>query len=96
MQMKVRWTVPAPEHLKQAYHYIAERNPTSAEQTTNHIVDITEMLGKHPQVGRYGRVPGTREFAMADTPFIVVYSVSKATVFILAVYHAARKWPEQF
>ena len=94
--MKVRWTIPATEQLEQAYHYIAESNPTSAEQIANHIVDVTEMLGKHPQAGRRGRRAGTREFPIPDTPFVVAYSVSEGVVWILAVYHAARKWPERF
>jgi toxin ParE1/3/4 len=94
--MKVRWTVPAAEQLEAAYYYISESNPGAAERTTNHIVDVTEMLGKHPGAGRRGRVPGTREFAVPDTPFVVAYNVSKETVWILAVYHAARKWPERF
>jgi toxin ParE1/3/4 len=94
--VKLQWTIPAAEQLEQAYQYIAERNLTSAEQITNHIVDITEMLGKHPQGGRRGRVAGTREFAVPDTPFVIAYSVRTETVFILAVYHAARKWPENF
>jgi toxin ParE1/3/4 len=94
--MKVRWTVPAAEQLEAAYYYISESNPGAAERTTNHIVDVTEMLGKHPGAGRRGRVPGTREFAMPDMPLIVAYKVGKETVWILAVYHAARKWPERF
>lgn len=94
--MKILWTVPAAEQLEKAYHYIAESNPGAAERITNHIVDVTEMLGKHPEAGRRGRAAGTREFAVPYTPFIVVYNVSKEIVWILAVYHAARKWPEGF
>jgi toxin ParE1/3/4 len=94
--MKVRWTVPAEEQLEQAYRYIAEGNLDAAERITSHIVDVTEMLGKHPEAGRRGRVANTREFAVPDTPFIVAYNVSKGVVWILAVYHAARKWPEGF
>jgi len=94
--MKVRWAVPAAEQLEQAYRYIAENNPNAAERTADHIVDITEILGTHPGAGRRGRVPGTREFVVPDTPFVVAYSVSKEVVWILAIYHAARKWPERF
>jgi toxin ParE1/3/4 len=94
--MKIRWTLPAEKQLEQAFDYIAESNIGAAEETANHIVDITEMLGKHPEAGRRGRVAGKREFVVPDSPFVVAYSMSKGTVWILAVYHAARKWPEQF
>jgi plasmid stabilization system protein ParE len=63
--MKVRWTVPAEEQLEQAYRYIAEGNLDAAERITSHIVDVTEMLGKHPEAGRRGRVANTREFAVS-------------------------------
>jgi toxin ParE1/3/4 len=94
--VKVRWTVPAAEQLEQAYHYIADANPGAAEEAAQRVIDITEMLGKHPGAGRAGRVAGTREFSVPDTPFIVAYSVSDENVWILAVYHGARKWPERF
>jgi toxin ParE1/3/4 len=94
--VKVRWTVPAAEQLEQAYDYIADSNPGAAEEVAQRVIDITEMLGKHPGAGRGGRVAGTREFSVPDTPFIVAYAVSDEIVWILAEYHAARKWPERF
>jgi plasmid stabilization system protein ParE len=94
--MKIRWTVPAAEQLEQAFDYIAEGNSGAAEEVAQRVIDITEMLGKHPGAGRSGRVAGTREFSVPDTPFIVAYSVSDEAVWILAVYHGARKWPERF
>jgi toxin ParE1/3/4 len=94
--VKVRWTVPATEQLEQAYDYIAESNPGAAEEVAQRVIDITEMLGEHPGAGRGGRIEGTREFSVPDTPFIVAYAVNSKTVWILAVYHGARKWPERF
>ncbi len=93
--MKVRWTVPAAEQLEQAYDYIAESNPRAAEEVAQRVIDITEMLGKHPGAGRSCRITGTREFSVPDTPFIVAYAVGSKAVWILAVYHGARKWPER-
>jgi toxin ParE1/3/4 len=94
--MKVSWTEPAARQLDQAFAYISEGNLQSAESVAQHIVDVTEMLAKHPQAGRRGRIAGTREFAVPDTPFLIVYSISRDTLWILAVYHGARKWPDHF
>jgi toxin ParE1/3/4 len=94
--MKVRWTVPAAEQLEQAYDYIAETNPGAAEEVAQHVIDTTELLGKHPGAGRTGRVVRTREFSVPDTPFVVAYAVIDSVLWILAVYHGARKWPERF
>jgi toxin ParE1/3/4 len=94
--MNVRWTAPAAEQLEQAYDYIAEGNLTPAEEVAQHVIDTTEMLGKHPGAGRNGRISGTREFSVPDTPFVIAYAVKDETVWILAVYHDARKWPDGF
>jgi toxin ParE1/3/4 len=94
--MKVRCTVPAAEQLEQAYDYVAESNPRAAEEVAQRVIDITEMLGKHPGAGRGGRIAGTRELSVPQTPFIVAYTISSKTLWILAVYHGARKWPERF
>lgn len=94
--MNVRWTVPAAQHLDQAYDYIAKSNPAAADDLCQHIIDTTEMLGLHPAAGRVGRVAGTREFPVPDTPFVVAYKVMDGTVWVLAVYHGARKWPDHF
>ena len=93
--MRVRWTNPAAGQLEFAFQYIAESNPAAAERVANHIVDITEMLGRNPEAGRRGRVSGTREFVVPRTPFVIAYRVSKKTVWILAAYHSARKWPDE-
>jgi toxin ParE1/3/4 len=94
--MNIRWSVPAANQLEEAYDYIAKGNPEAAEEVAQHIVDATEMLGKHPGAGRTGRVAGTREFSVPDTPFVVAYTVSDEVLWVLAVYHGARKWPERF
>lgn len=44
-------------------------------------------------MGRAGRVAGTRELVVADTPYIIPYRVRGDAVEILRVFHAARKWP---
>jgi toxin ParE1/3/4 len=54
------------------------------------------MLSDQPDAGRAGRVHGTRELVIADTPFILPYRVVENTVQILRVLHGARKWPKRF
>ena len=46
--------------------------------------------------GREGRVARTRELVIRGTPFVVAYRVERNEVSILAVMHAARKWPDEF
>ncbi len=46
--------------------------------------------------GRAGRVPGTRELVIANTPFIAAYAIQNARIVILAVYPGAQPWPQIF
>ena len=94
--MRVRWTTPAREQFVSAYEYIAEENRTAAAWTANQIWEGTQQLARYPMAGREGRVWGTRELVIRGTPFIVAYRVERNEVQILAVMHAARKWPDEF
>jgi toxin ParE1/3/4 len=94
--MRVRWTTPAREQFASAYEYIAGENRMAAARTANKIWKSTDLLGRHPLAGRDGRVAGTRELVIRGTPFIVAYRVERNEVHVLAVMHAARKWPDEF
>ena len=94
--MKIRWTRLALEDLERARQYIAERNPAAAQAVIARIESALKALATHPEIGRRGRVQGTRELVVPDTPFIIAYLVSKNSVEILAVIHGARRWPESF
>jgi toxin ParE1/3/4 len=94
--MIIQWTTPATEQLVAACEYVAAENPAAAQRVTKHIWETVELLGQHPMAGRKGRVAGTRELVVSGTPFVVGYRVEKSEVWILAVMHAARKWPEEF
>lgn len=91
------WTEQAVRHLDQAHDYIALNNTEDiAASIVLRIVTHIEQLSTFPMSGRPGRVPGTRELVIANTPFIAAYAIDKARIVILAVYHGAQRWPETF
>lgn len=94
--MLVVWTLPAIQDLEAIQDYIADRRPAAATRLAKRIFDQTKaLLAKNPNVGRLGRLSGTRELVVSRTPYIVVYRVG-ARVEILAIIHGARDWPESF
>jgi toxin ParE1/3/4 len=93
----IEWTEQAARQLDQAHDYIVLSNSeVVAAQITMRIVASVQQLATFPMSGRPGRVPGSRELVIPDTPFIIAYAIKKARIVILAVYHGARQWPESF
>jgi addiction module RelE/StbE family toxin len=89
------WTEQATRQLDQAHDYIAISNGEDvAARIIMQIVTSVEHLAAFPTSGRAGRVPGTRELVISNTPFIAAYAIEKARIVILALYHGAQRWPE--
>ena len=84
--MKIIWAQPARLDLLDIFDYIASASPKSAKT----------LLIDNPHMGRIGRVYGTRELVVTGTPFILPYRISGQHIQILAVFHGARQWPENF
>lgn len=50
-------------------------------------------LADHPLSAPSGTLPGTRQLALAGTPYLVIYRVDADGITVLAVLHAARHMP---
>jgi toxin ParE1/3/4 len=93
--MNMVWSPEAIEDLVSIKSFISEDDPAAAARLILHIIrNIEELLSDTPQMGRTGRVPGTRELVIPKTPFIVPYRLVGETIQVLRVYHGARRWPE--
>lgn len=92
--MKLRWTEIAADDLQSVHQYLSERSPTEADAMIERILASIDVLEQYPNLGRPGRLRGTRELVIAGTPFIVFYQLQRDQVFILSVVHGARKWPD--
>lgn len=95
--MSIRWARGTTRQLTEAHAYIAADNPAAADRLVSKIEDAVEQLGAYPRSGREGRVKDTRELAVLDSPYLIVYRIrNKNTVQILAILHGKRRWPESF
>ena len=93
----IEWTEQATRQLDQAHDYITLSNCEEvAARITLQIVTSVQQLAVYPMSGRAGRVPGTRELIISNTPFIVAYAIEKTDIVVLAAYHGAQHWPEGF
>ncbi len=87
----IAWTEQAVRQLEQARDYIALSNSEDvAAEVTLRIIAAVEQLLAFPLSGRPGRLPGTRELVIPNTPFLAASIVGEKETVILAIYHGAR------
>ena len=94
--VRVKWLEDALASLNAEADYIGGDNPDAADRFIETIFTAVDRLAKYPASGRPGRVLGTRELVVPNTPYIVPYRVRGNRVEVLLVLHGARKWPRSF
>jgi toxin ParE1/3/4 len=91
--VNVKWSRCAIDDRDDIFDYIESSSPQNASLVDERIRDQVRCLSKFPEMGRPGRMPGTRELLVRGTPFIVAYRALSDTVHVLRVLHSARRWP---
>lgn len=94
--MNIQWTQRARRQFLAIIDVLLEENPSAAERAYDAVTDIVSRLATFPEMGRRGRVGGTRELVIPSQPYIIAYRIRGQTIHILAVLHGAQKWPERF
>jgi len=73
------WSPEAISDLAALRAYIEQDDPAAAQRVALHIVrNIETLLPNNPEMGRPGRVPGTRELVIPETPFDSVEKPSRS------------------
>jgi addiction module RelE/StbE family toxin len=94
--MRIKWLKAAMADLEAIADYIAQDNPKAADRLLDRIRQSVAHLEHSADLGREGRVPGTRELIVPHTSYVVPYVIRDGAVEILAVMHGARIWPKTF
>ena len=91
--MKIVWPRRAIWRLVHIRDYIAKDNPGAAARIAERILQSVEALTGQPDMGRPGRIAGTRELVVPATPYVIPYRVRAGRLELLAVFHGRQKWP---
>lgn len=90
--MKIVWSRRAIGHLVDLREYIERDSEQNAALVARRILKAVDLLQSHPEMGRPGRIAGTRELVVADTPYIIPYRVRRERLELIAVFDGRRKW----
>ena len=93
--MKVIWSRRAIRHLTALREYIAQDSDKNAALVARRILNAVELLETQPQMGRPGRLLGTRELVVPQTPYIIPYRIKGDSIGLAAVLHGRQKWPSK-
>jgi toxin ParE1/3/4 len=91
--MNVDWTRRALRNLVSLREYIAKDSEQNAALVAARIVEAVDLLQTQPDMGRPGRVLGTRELVVTGTPYVIPYRVRRGRLELIAVFHGRQKWP---
>ena len=91
--MKVIWSRRAIRHLVSLRAQIEKGSERNAALVAGRIVASVELLRSNPEMGRPGRLVGTRELVVPQTPYIIPYRVRRERIELIAVFHGRQMWP---
>lgn len=91
--MFLNWTDPVISDWEHIHKYYRDEVP-DGEETGRAIVRsiylATRQLTEPSFTGRPGKIPGTKELIVKDTPYIVYYEVRGPRVDLLRIIHTSR------
>ena len=90
--MRLLWSPQALEDRKQIYAFVFEHDADAAEALDALVEAQAHKLTRYPEMGRPGRVPGTRELVL-HRHYILVYIQREDGVAILTLLHTSRQYP---
>jgi addiction module RelE/StbE family toxin len=93
--MRIEWTFLAMNDREAIFDYLEADSPRAAIMIDDRIEAQVELLIETPEIGRPGRIEGTRELVIQRTPYIAAYRIDGETVSILRVLHGAQEWPDE-
>lgn len=91
----IEWSELAHADRNAIFDYIEADSPRAAIAVDSRIRRRVAALAQFPDLGRLGRIEGTRELVIHRTPYIAAYRIVGNMVRILRVLHGAQTWPDQ-
>jgi toxin ParE1/3/4 len=90
--MNLVWTGPARMDRREIFEFIAADSRRASCRMDLIFAGKAEILTRLQEIGRPGRVPGTREL-LAHRHYFLICRMSGDAVQILRLLHTSEQWP---
>ncbi|AEG50390.1 plasmid stabilization system [Sphingobium chlorophenolicum L-1] len=91
--LPIFWLSKARDQRARQFDYLLKLNRDVAIAMGNSVAATVARLSVDPDLSRVGRIAGTRELPVPDTPFILVYRIEEDAIVILRLLHKRRRFP---
>ena len=92
--MKPVWSRPAIRDLVALRGHIARDSEEMAAVVASRILKAIDLLQNQPEMGRAGRVLGTRELVVAS--YVIPYRLRHGRLELVAIFQSRQRWPAKF
>ena len=90
--LDLNWEADALLQYEVLIEFVRDRNEPAAEALARRIDEGVERACHFPEIGRPGRVLGTRELIIHPN-YIVVYQITETAIDVLRLLHARQLYP---
>lgn len=90
--LNLNWEADALLQYEVLIQFVRDRNQPAAEALARRIDESVERACHFPEVGRPGRIVGTRELIVHPN-YIVVYRITETAIDVLRLLHARQLYP---
>jgi toxin ParE1/3/4 len=89
----LHWARSALRDMRTASQFIARTDRPATDRVLDTIEKACHLLRDYPDLGRMGRIEGTREMVIPGLPYLVIYTCNDTTIHITRILHGAQDWP---
>jgi len=94
MSLRIKISVRAANHVRQASQWWAENRPAAPNAVTVDFAESVLLLAEQPGIGaKYegSRTPGVRRLYLGRVKYFIYYKVANSVLHVLAFWHASRE-----
>jgi plasmid stabilization system protein ParE len=92
--VKLRYAWRARTDIEGLHEYIAQQDKRAASAVVRRIRSVSQLLARHPGLGRATDIAGVRMFPIVPFPYLIYYRLTIDALEVIHVRHGRRDVPK--